>query len=350
MSTLSPLISVIVPCYNYERYVAEAIDSILAQDYPSVEIIAINDGSSDSSLAILERYTPQITLIDQPNSGHVASVNRGFAASHGSLIYFLDADDRLEPGALQKVADAARPEVAKIQFDLKILDAESRDLGRRFCHLRPSYDEHQIRRLFSRFSTYRWPVTAGNVYSRRFLEQVFPLTIKNGPDGLLNTIAPLYGEIAVIPEALGAYRMHGANRWATKGSDESRLPARIARRRQEHQTLAEHAARLNFPLSPADPLDHELPFINYRLMATRLGLSYDGSERDTRLGLLAAGLQTIRQDRYPLRMAAAHAAWLAALAALPRPLAASLIQLRFQRAQLARSLRSRVQGLVRAAS
>lgn len=350
MSTVSPLISVIVPCYNYERYVAEAIESVLGQDYPNLEIIAINDGSTDASLAILESYKPRITVIDQPNSGHVAAINRAFTASHGSLIYFLDADDRLEPGALQKVAEASAPGIAKIQFDLKILDAESRDLGRRFCHLNPSYDQRRVRRLFDRFSTYRWPVTAGNVYTRDFLEQVFPLEITEGPDGFLNTIAPLYGEIAVIPEALAAYRMHGENRWTTRGGDESRLPARIARRRKEHAILAEHAARRNVPLSEADPLDHELPFINYRLMAKRLGFPYDGDERDKRFALLLSGLRTIREDRYPLRMAAAHAAWLGALALVPRPLAAPLIQLRFQRAELKRSLSARLPRLVRVTS
>jgi len=350
MSTVSPLISVIVPCYNYGRYVAEAIESVLGQDYPSLEIIAINDGSTDASLAILEGYKPRITVIDQPNSGHVTAINRGFAASHGSLIYFLDADDRLEPGALQKVAEASGPGIAKIQFDLKILDAEGRDLGRRFCHLDPAYDERQVRRLFERFSTYRWPVTAGNVYARDFLEQVFPLEVSDAPDGLLNTIAPLYGEIAVIPEALAAYRMHGENRWTTRGGDESRLPARIALRRKEHATLAEYAARRSVPLSDADPLDHELPFINYRLMAKRLGLRYDGDERDSGLALLLSGLRTIRDDRYPLRMAAAHAAWLSVLALVPRPLAAPLVQLRFQRAELKRSLSARLPRLVRVTS
>lgn len=344
MSLELPLISVVIACYNYERYVAEALESVLSQGYPALEVIAVNDGSSDGSLAILRRYADRVLVIDKPNGGHISAVNRGFEDARGALVYFLDADDRLEPGALERVALAYRPECSKVQFDLRIIDGEGRDLGRRFCYFGADYDQAWVRRQFDTYGTYRWPVTPGNFYARRFLEQVFPLQIPEGPDGVLNTIAPLYGEVAVIPEALGAYRLHGKNRWATKGNDEGLIPSRIAFRRRELETLALHALRLGIALPAFDPLDHELPSINYRLMALRLGQRYDGSERDSPFRLLELGLETIRDDRYPLPMALAHATWLCAMVGLPKSLAASLIQLRFNRAALVQAVRSRLKG------
>lgn len=350
MSIELPLISVVIACYNYERYVAEAVESVLNQGYPALEIIAVNDGSRDESLAILKRYQDRITIIDKPNGGHISAVNRGFEATSGALVYFLDADDRLEPGALHRLAEAHRPECAKVQFDLHIIDADSRVLGRRFCYFRPDYDQAWVRKQFNTYGTYRSPVTVGNIYARSFLEQVFPLDIPEGPDGFLNTIAPLYGEVAVVPETLGAYRLHGKNRWATKGNEESLLPRRIARRRRELGLLPVHAERTGRALAAFDPLDHELPFINYRLMALRLGQKYDGDERDTPWRLFQLGLETIQDDRYPLQMAMTHAAWLCAMVGLPRSVAAQLIQLRFNRAAVVQSMRAKLRGMLGLAS
>ncbi len=88
-----PKISVIIPCYNYARYVGQAIDSVLAQGYPALDLVVVNDGSTDDSLAVIRRHAPGATIIDQANQGQVAARNAGFAASTGDVVIFLDADD-----------------------------------------------------------------------------------------------------------------------------------------------------------------------------------------------------------------------------------------------------------------
>jgi glycosyltransferase involved in cell wall biosynthesis len=91
------LVSVVIPCYNAGSWLREAIDSCLAQTYPNLEIIVVDDGSSDDSLSIAQSYGSKIVVSSGPNKGECAARNRGFALSHGDFVQFLDADDYLLP-------------------------------------------------------------------------------------------------------------------------------------------------------------------------------------------------------------------------------------------------------------
>jgi glycosyltransferase involved in cell wall biosynthesis len=90
-------ISVIIPCYNTERYLADAIESILAQEIQPLEILVIDDGSTDESTAVARRFSDRIRFYQQPNNGAPAARNRGIELSTGSLLAFLDADDLWTP-------------------------------------------------------------------------------------------------------------------------------------------------------------------------------------------------------------------------------------------------------------
>lgn len=103
-------ISVIVPVYNVEAYVRECIDSLLAQDMPGLELIFVNDGSTDGSRGILEEYSrmyDNIIVIDQENSGQSVAKNNGIKVASGKYISFVDADDIMMEGALRALFDKA---------------------------------------------------------------------------------------------------------------------------------------------------------------------------------------------------------------------------------------------------
>lgn len=90
---MKPLVSVIIPVYNTEKYLAEAIESVLAQaDYP-LEIIVVDDGSTDNSAAVAKQFGDRIQYLYQENSGAAMTRNRGIEQSHGEYLSFLDADD-----------------------------------------------------------------------------------------------------------------------------------------------------------------------------------------------------------------------------------------------------------------
>src|SRR4029079_1843524 len=111
MDARRALVSVVIPCWNQEDYVAEAVHSARARNF-AVEIVVVDDGSTDRSGDAAARAGA--TVIRQENQGVAAARNRGFAASHGGLVIFLDADDKLLPGAIDAAAGAllAHPDCA----------------------------------------------------------------------------------------------------------------------------------------------------------------------------------------------------------------------------------------------
>lgn len=120
------LISVVIPVYNGEAYIADAIDSVLAQEGAAFELIVIDDGSTDSTPTILGRYGDAIAVHRQPNRGEGAARNAALPHLRGELVLFLDADDLIPAGYLERFAVAARqaPEVdvfhcrwAAVSFD-----------------------------------------------------------------------------------------------------------------------------------------------------------------------------------------------------------------------------------------
>lgn len=98
----NPLVSVIIPNYNYARYLKEAIMSVQVQTYSNTEIIVVNNGSTDDSLHLLQQFGSQIILIDQENLGQAGARNSGLKVAKGDLIAFLDADDLWQNDKLEK--------------------------------------------------------------------------------------------------------------------------------------------------------------------------------------------------------------------------------------------------------
>jgi glycosyltransferase involved in cell wall biosynthesis len=97
----APIVSVIVPVYNQGAYVAGAIASVLEQRYSPVELIVINDGSTDGTADRLKAYEHKARIIHQENRGAAAALNRGIRESRGSLVCWLSADDEFLPGKLE---------------------------------------------------------------------------------------------------------------------------------------------------------------------------------------------------------------------------------------------------------
>jgi len=126
-----PLVSVVMPAYNVAWCIARAIDSVLAQDYRSRELIVVNDGSTDGTLAVLQGYGGTITVIDQDNRGMSAARNEGIRRARGTYVAFLDADDWWLPGKLSRQVELmqGRPEIGFCSTVARVEDGDGRLLN-----------------------------------------------------------------------------------------------------------------------------------------------------------------------------------------------------------------------------
>jgi len=119
------LVSVVIPCHNYGHFLVMAIESVLRQTHPSVEVIVVDDGSTDDSAEVAAGY-PDVVCIRQRNLGQSAAQNRGLDSATGEFVLFLDADDELAPGALEGLVGclSQRSECAFAYGHVERVDAE----------------------------------------------------------------------------------------------------------------------------------------------------------------------------------------------------------------------------------
>ena len=116
-----PLVSIIIPCFNARKYIGAAIQSALDQTYPNIEVIVVDDGSTDDSLGVIQSFGDRIRWETGPNRGGCAARNRGIAISRGEFLQFLDADDLLYREKLERQVNAAGERNGTLIF----CDAES---------------------------------------------------------------------------------------------------------------------------------------------------------------------------------------------------------------------------------
>ncbi len=112
-------VSVIIPVYNVEKYLCECVDSVLAQTYPSYEIILVNDGSTDSSGSICDSYArkdSRISVIHKANGGLSSARNAGLKKTSGKYIYFLDSDDYIADNTLEMLVETAERDSSDVVF------------------------------------------------------------------------------------------------------------------------------------------------------------------------------------------------------------------------------------------
>lgn len=134
----SPMVSVLVPICNTEKYLDQCLNSLENQSYQNLEIICLNDGSTDSSLDILKRHAkqdPRITIIDKPNSGYGDSMNKGLEAARGTYIAILESDDFMLSEAIEHLVDAAEQfgaEMVKANFDFYWSEPERQEFFEMF--------------------------------------------------------------------------------------------------------------------------------------------------------------------------------------------------------------------------
>ena len=115
-------VSLIITNFNYEEYLGECIESCINQDYEDIEIIIVDDGSTDDSRKVIEKYSSYLIKIYQKNQGMIGASNTGFENANGDIVLFLDADDYLYKNAVSEICNRWEKDISKIHFRLQNID------------------------------------------------------------------------------------------------------------------------------------------------------------------------------------------------------------------------------------
>ncbi|MCC5651558.1 glycosyltransferase [Nostoc sp. XA013] len=210
-----PLASIIITNYNYERFLSEAIESALSQSYQPTEVIVVDDGSTDNSRQIIANYRERIILLLKENGGQGSAFNAGFEISQGEIICFLDADDILLPGAIERAVELLHdPNVVQVHWPLSAIDAYGKPLGKLIPDQPLPEGDLRDARLKKGIEGYVFSPTSGNAWSRRYLKQILPLSADQfcfSADSYLTFLAPFFGTIKRIVQYQALYRIHGQN-------------------------------------------------------------------------------------------------------------------------------------------
>jgi glycosyltransferase involved in cell wall biosynthesis len=128
-----PLVSIITPSYNQRRFLPQTIESVLSQDYPNLEYLIVDGGSTDGSLEIIQNYAHHLAWwVSEPDQGQTDAINKGFAHAHGEVFAWLNSDDTYQPGAIAQAVEfmLAHPEASLVYGDANLIDEQGKVIGR----------------------------------------------------------------------------------------------------------------------------------------------------------------------------------------------------------------------------
>jgi glycosyltransferase involved in cell wall biosynthesis len=211
-----PLVSVLIPNYNYGRFVGLALQSLQQQSYDNFEALVCDDGSTDNSLEVTQEFAREdsrIKLLPRENRGFASAVNTAYENSKGQVIALLDADDMFRQEKLQRVLEAFRsnPRSGLCVHPLLPVSATAQVLG---PPSRPDMDRGWIAPwVLKRGGWSILPSTSALSFRREVTSELFPipLEIRRFVDYYLSRTAQFLTEVAVTPEPLTQYRIHGSS-------------------------------------------------------------------------------------------------------------------------------------------
>jgi len=211
-SSTLPLVSIITPSFNQAAYLRAAIESVLAQDYPRIEYVVVDGGSTDGSREILESYAPRLAWwVSEPDAGQTAAINKGFARARGSIFAWLNSDDVLYPYAVREAVGhlEEHPEVGMVYGDADYIDEQGVAIGR-FPAARTDY--RRLRRGYVHI-----PQQAAFFRARLWkmvgpLDEAFRFAMDYDLWVRIAAISPL----AYCPRRWAGFRLHAAGKTMTE--------------------------------------------------------------------------------------------------------------------------------------
>lgn len=231
----SPLVSILINNYNYAQFLGNAIESAFHQTYKNVEIIVVDDGSTDNSLEILEKYSDRILAVPKPNGGQASAFNMGVAKSQGDILCFLDADDLFTPEKVEEVVNVfqAHPEVNWCLHPLQYLHGDRIEMIRHtYTGSSGVYDvtDSMKRGKLKGKIPFEGTATSGVCLTRSLSQKLFPMPeeIRITSDDYIKYAALGTSPGYVLLKELSVQRIHANNAYTLRtGNRAKALKAKI---------------------------------------------------------------------------------------------------------------------------
>lgn len=213
---MTPLVSIVINNFNYEKYLPEAIESALNQSYSNLEVVVVDDGSTDSSRSIIDSYGDRVVRVYKKNGGQSSAFNYGLGHARGLIVLFLDSDDILEPYALSEIVPVFDdPKAVCVRWRLGYVTEDGVDMGMTNPPLGVEVPEGNLA-SWIQLNGWRYltPPTSGNAFRKSCLETFFPIpdAIKRCSDVYLFGNVGVRGELKFVDKVLGSYRQHTNNK------------------------------------------------------------------------------------------------------------------------------------------
>jgi glycosyltransferase involved in cell wall biosynthesis len=316
-------VTIIINNYNYDRFLAQAINSSINQTYPYTEVIIVDDGSTDCSREIIASYGDRVVPIFQENSKQGAAFNNGFSQSSGDIIVFLDSDDYLFPYAIERIVALWQPTLAKIHYRLSVVDTDSQSLGYSSPQGSEPLSRGEVWRQLLETGGYVSTPTSGNALSRKAMEQVFPIPdeYRTTADDYLSYSIPFYGGIEAIEEPLGAYRIHTSNQWALTTVTGDRFHRFVCHDLQNYALLVQKASELGYTV-PEDLEERSIGRLWSRIISLRLDHQNHPVSSDSSLNLIYRGIRSLwKYSSFNWQKRLIYSVWFLWVGLMPLPLA-----------------------------
>lgn len=320
-TTPRPLVSVLVNNYNYGRYLGEALDTALNQTYDNVEVVVVDDGSTDDSRQVIDRYTGRVRPLLTENRGQAAAISAGLRLVRGDIVLLLDSDDTLDADVVERVVrEFARDErCARVQFRLRVRTAEGTDTGATVPPANWPLLTGDLSGHVKRYRMFRSPPTSGNAWRTSVLRGLPepPAELRTYVDRWYSELTALAGTVRAVEGPGGGYRVHATNHHTLEGHGLSFFRTRIDLTERLHragQSVARDLGHADYPSDVLAPMD--AAFLAWRLAAHKLDPQAAGSAYPWRL-VARGAWAALLQPAQPLPSRVWRAGWILALAAAP---------------------------------
>ncbi len=252
----APFVTVLIDAYNYGLYVEQAVESVLAQEFPveQREIVVVDDGSTDDTAERLKKYSDAIRYLPKPNGGQASAFNFGFAAARGEIIATLDADDVWLPSKLRRICEtfAQNPNAGMVYHRAHLWrGGEQLEEDSYFAEVSGRVPESRASLL-----KYAMVGTSCLAFRRSILNALLPVpeALRSQADAYLTALFIFLAPVVAVPEFLAKYRLHGANLFqaAENGTARGAVEHRMAIRAELLTAIRKWLEANGKSLSPVD--------------------------------------------------------------------------------------------------